>query len=156
VLPYLAHPKRSKLRASDLDRHQTVEFLREHAGEGRLTTEELEERIEQAYAAKTLGELYVVTADLPAEARASGLRRPAEVPADRTRRFRYKLVRQLRRWVTIDVAAVLVWLFTGRGSFWPGFVILASLLLMLFSVTRYLERRYLAGGRYRTSARSWP
>jgi Domain of unknown function (DUF1707) len=151
VLPYLAHPKRASLRASDLERHQTVDFLRQHAGEGRLTTDELEERIEQAYGAKTLGQLAVLTVDLPAEPRAyPGLRRPLEVPADPTRRFRVKLLRQVRRWATLDLAAVLIWFFTDRhGSFWPGYVILLSLLLVLFRVSRYLERRYYArGSRY--------
>lgn len=155
MLPYLAHPKRSKLRASDLDRHETVEFLRQHAGEGRLTTEELEDRIEQAYGAKTLGELAVVTADLPAEPRAAlAFRRPVEVPVDPTRRFRLKLLRQVRRWVTIDIAAILIWVFTGRtGAFWPGYVILASLLLVLFKVSRYLERRYFMADRHRGAQR---
>jgi hypothetical protein len=153
VLPYLAQPKRSKLRASDLDRHQTVEFLRQHAGEGRLTTDELEERIEQAYGAKTLGELAVLTVDLPVEPRASfGLRRPAEVPADPTRRFQVKLIGQVRRWVTFDLAAVVIWLFSGRGPFWPSYVIGLSLLAVLFRVSRYLERRYFIGKRPRYDA----
>ena len=153
MLPYLAHPKRANLRASDLDRHQTVEFLRQHAGEGRLTTDELEERIEQAYAAKTLGQLAVVTVDLPPEPRASYvLRRPAEVPADPARRFRLKLVRQVRRWVTYDLAAIVIWLFTGRGQFWPGYVILLGLLFVLFRVSCYLERRYFVDRRPRYGA----
>jgi len=150
VLPYLAQPKRSKLRASDLDRHQTVEFLSQHAGEGRLTTEELEQRIEQAYAAKTIGDLVAVTADLPADPRAtSALRRPAQISTEPGRRFRYKLVRQVRRWATIDLAAVLTWMFTGQGRFWPAYVILLSLLAVLFRVSRYVERGYFERARRR-------
>jgi hypothetical protein len=154
VLPFLAHPNRAKLRASDLDRHRTVDFLRQHAGEGRLTTDELEDRIEQAYAAKTLGELAVLTVDLPEDPRAAfGLRHPLEVPADPTRRFKVKLLRQVRRWATIDLAAILVWAFSGHnGGFWPGYVILLGLLLILFRVSRYLERRYFAGTRSRYGA----
>ena len=152
MLPYLAHPKRSNLRASDLERHQAVEFLRLHAGEGRLTTEELEDRIEKAYKSKTLGELAALGADLPAEPRAISFRRPAEVPADPTRRFRCKLVRQVRRWATIDLAAVVIWMFTGQGHFWPGYVILLSFLLVFFRVSRYLERRYYARGTRRYGA----
>ena len=151
VLPYLAHPKRANLRASDLERHQAVDFLRQHAGEGRLTTDELEERIEQAYGAKTLGQLAALTADLPAEPRAyPGLRRPLEVPADPNRRFRVKLLRQVRRWATLDLAAILIWFFSGRhGSFWPGYVILLGLLAVLFRVSRQLERHWFAkGSRY--------
>jgi hypothetical protein len=53
------------LRASDAERHRAVEVLRVAAGEGRLTIEELEERIEAAYHAKTLDELDALVADLP-------------------------------------------------------------------------------------------
>ncbi len=148
MLPYLAQPKRSKLRASDLDRHQTVEFLSQHAGEGRLTTEELEDRIEQAYGAKTIGDLVALTADLPADPRAAmTLRGPVQISAEPGRKFRYKLVRQVRRWATIDLAAVLTWMFTGQGRFWPAYVILVSLLAILFRVSRYLERGYLERAR---------
>lgn len=53
------------LRISDADRHDVAERLREAAGEGRIDLDELEERLEQAYAAKTYGHLYPLTADLP-------------------------------------------------------------------------------------------
>jgi hypothetical protein len=53
------------LRASDADREAAVEALRHHASAGRLTVEELDERSEQAYAAKTLKELAELQADLP-------------------------------------------------------------------------------------------
>lgn len=55
----------SRLRVSDADRHRVGELLREAAGEGRLDIEELEERLEAAYAAKTYGDLAPLTADLP-------------------------------------------------------------------------------------------
>jgi hypothetical protein len=55
------------LRASDSDRDRTAEVLRNAAGEGRLTLSELEERLEQTYAAKTYAELALVTSDLPME-----------------------------------------------------------------------------------------
>jgi hypothetical protein len=54
------------LRASDADRERTVVALRHHALAGRLTVEELDERCEQAYAARTLRELAELQADLPA------------------------------------------------------------------------------------------
>ena len=47
-----ADPRRASLRASDADREQFVEALREHHAEGRLTLEELTERTERAYAAR--------------------------------------------------------------------------------------------------------
>lgn len=57
----------SDLRASDADREQTVDFLRRHASEGRLTVDELDERMTQAFAARTVRELAVLRADLPAD-----------------------------------------------------------------------------------------
>jgi DUF1707 SHOCT-like domain len=49
--------QRASLRASDADREQFVEALRQHHAEGRLTLEELTERTGRAYAARTLGDL---------------------------------------------------------------------------------------------------
>jgi hypothetical protein len=53
-------------RASDAEREAVVARLRDAASEGRLTVDELAERIDAAYAAKTHAELEPLTADLPA------------------------------------------------------------------------------------------
>lgn len=55
-----------ELRASHTDRDRVVDVLRIAAGDGRLTAEELDERLEVALSARTLGELAGLTADLPA------------------------------------------------------------------------------------------
>jgi hypothetical protein len=55
-----------ELRVSDADREATVARLRHAGGEGRLTLEELAERVELADAARTRGDLDALTADLPA------------------------------------------------------------------------------------------
>jgi hypothetical protein len=52
-------------RASDSEREAVVARLRHAAGEGRLTVDELDERIDAAYTAKTRAELEPLTADLP-------------------------------------------------------------------------------------------
>lgn len=57
--------RRRLLHASDVDREQVVEQVRVAAGKGRLTIEELGERIEQAYASRTFADLDPITADLP-------------------------------------------------------------------------------------------
>jgi len=57
---------RPELRASHADRDKVVELLRIAAGDGRLTAEELDERLEAALTARTHRELTVLTADLPA------------------------------------------------------------------------------------------
>ena len=61
-----AEVARSELRASHDDRDQVVELLRVAAGDGRLTAEELDERLELAMTARTYGELARLVADLPA------------------------------------------------------------------------------------------
>lgn len=57
--------RRATLRASDADREQIAERLRHAAGEGRIVSDELEERLEAVFAARTYGELDAVVADLP-------------------------------------------------------------------------------------------
>lgn len=52
------------LRASHGDRDRVVDALRVAAGDGRLNAEELDSRVERALAARTLGELAELTADL--------------------------------------------------------------------------------------------
>jgi hypothetical protein len=51
-----------------MDRDRVVELLRVAAGDGRLTPEELDERLEAALTARTYSELAVLTTDLPAAA----------------------------------------------------------------------------------------
>jgi Domain of unknown function (DUF1707) len=53
------------LRASHEDRDRVVEMLRVAAGDGRLSAEELDERLEAALTAQTYGELSALVADLP-------------------------------------------------------------------------------------------
>jgi Domain of unknown function (DUF1707) len=55
-----------QLRASHQDRDRVVELLRVAAGDGRLTPEELDERLESALTARTYAELAALTTDLPA------------------------------------------------------------------------------------------
>jgi hypothetical protein len=63
----------SELRASDAERERVITFLREHALLGRLSDDELEERIGLAYASVTVGDLERLIADLPRSGRpASG------------------------------------------------------------------------------------
>ena len=54
------------VRASHVDRDRVVELLRVAAGDGRLTAEELDERLEAGLTARTYGELAALTTDLPA------------------------------------------------------------------------------------------
>jgi Domain of unknown function (DUF1707) len=70
------------VRVSDADRFRVAEVLREAAGEGRLDLDELDQRLEAAYAAKTYADLVPLTADLPVTGAAQvPTPRPAYPPA---------------------------------------------------------------------------
>jgi hypothetical protein len=80
------------LRISDTDRDGAAEVLREAHAQGRITVDELDERLTSVYAAKTEADLVPVTRDLPAVPVA----RPAAVAPARgriggTARFRMSL-----------------------------------------------------------------
>jgi Domain of unknown function (DUF1707) len=72
-----------QLRASHQDRDRVVEILRVAAGDGRLTAEELDQRLEAALTARTYAELAVLTTDLPAAGSAADL--AAVAPKDMVR-----------------------------------------------------------------------
>ncbi len=100
------------LRASDTERERIIADLRDHAAAGRLTAEELDERVGAAYAAATRRQLAALLADLPAQdlppRAAPGPPRAAGSPAD-----------HLRAYVLVMVALVAIWALTGAGYFWP-------------------------------------
>jgi Domain of unknown function (DUF1707) len=79
--PLDRRPDPAMMRISDADRHQVAEILRQAAGEGRIDIEELDERLEATYQAKTYGELVPITLDLPT---AGGPPRPKPVPRPAT------------------------------------------------------------------------
>jgi hypothetical protein len=54
-----------EMRVSDAEREATAAELREHYASGRLTLDELNERIDKALAAKTRGDLDALMRDLP-------------------------------------------------------------------------------------------
>jgi len=67
-----------ELRASHADRDRIAEQLRVAAGDGRLTMEELDERLEKALSARTGSELAVLVTDLPEVQAGSALAVPAK------------------------------------------------------------------------------
>ena len=73
-----SHPDPSAgLRASDAERERVADALRRHHLDGRLDTDELQERLERCYAARTAGELEPLLADLPGAAPPRTARPPA-------------------------------------------------------------------------------
>ena len=113
-----------EIRASDAEREQVVEQLREHFGAGRLSQEELSARVEAAYGSGTLRDLEVLTLDLP-DAR-QGLR-PAEQrppaprkPQSKARRALWLSFRiHLTVYVLVNVLLIGIWAASGGGYFWP-------------------------------------
>jgi hypothetical protein len=59
------YPPRPELRASDAERERVAAFLRDQSLVGRLTTDELDERLGRAYGAVTVRELDELIVDLP-------------------------------------------------------------------------------------------
>jgi hypothetical protein len=121
------------LRASDAERERTATLLRDHAAAGRLTPEELDERLDSAYAARTVGELEALAHDLPAA---------AESPAAPARRgaldrpgARERALHAIGLVVLINVACSAIWLATGAdGSWWPKWVLLGTALRLAFQL----------------------
>ncbi|HEV7772844.1 MAG TPA: DUF1707 domain-containing protein [Conexibacter sp.] len=121
------------LRASDAERECTATLLRDHAAAGRLTPEELDERLDVAYAARTVGELDALVHDLPAGA---GVLHPARRPARSAQReeARSRLLHVIGIAVLVSAAATAIWLATGAdGSFWPKWLILIGAIRVAFS-----------------------
>jgi hypothetical protein len=81
-----AVPDPQHLRASDADRERIAEKLREAAGDGRLTMDELDERLDAVYAAKTYAELAPITHDLP-DTGAGYVPAPSQSPSGDVRQY---------------------------------------------------------------------
>ncbi|WP_433724788.1 DUF1707 SHOCT-like domain-containing protein [Actinoplanes sp. CA-051413] len=59
------HRDAETLRAADADRHKIADQLKTALDEGRLSLDEYDDRVRQAYAARTYAELLIIVADLP-------------------------------------------------------------------------------------------
>jgi Domain of unknown function (DUF1707) len=115
------------LRASDADREQVIDTLKDAFVEGRLTKDELGARAAQALASRTYAELTAITADIPVglpgwliEARPSA--RPVRTPA------RKPVTRKAIAWATcmIVLAPTVGAAFL---TFYGGFIVLFLLAL---------------------------
>ena len=69
------------MRIGDAERDAAAADLGEHFTAGRLTLEELHERLEAVFAAKTFGQLARIMSDLPGPGRLPGLARLSRHPA---------------------------------------------------------------------------
>ncbi|HWF23984.1 MAG TPA: DUF1707 domain-containing protein [Solirubrobacteraceae bacterium] len=120
------------LRVSDDDRERAAQEIREHYAAGRLTEDELDERVQGAVRAQTLGELSAVRRDLP-RLPPSPARRKAQL-AERRHELRGQLLQEAGGGVAVFVVCAVVWAAAGaHGFFWPLFVALFVLLPLVRS-----------------------
>jgi len=148
------HAAAPQVRASDAERERTATLLRDHAAAGRLTPEELDERLDAAYAARTVGQLEALADDLPDTPPATrGRSRALDRPGARER-----ALHAIGLVVLVNVACNAIWLATGAdGSWWPKWVLLATVLRLAFQLWALLgpgaahdEARLGRGGSQRT------
>lgn len=104
------------MRASDHDRDRVAAALREHHAQGRLDVDEFKDRIEQAYSAKTLGELDALMHDLPEQdlyqlpvpADQRAVNQPPITMGRRVGRVMWKGV--WATWAAVSLINVVIWL----------------------------------------------
>lgn len=136
-----------EMRASDADRDRVAAALREHCAQGRISIDELNERLDGVYGARTFGDLEKVTDDLPEH---DMYERP--VPASRTsmpaRRTSGRPVRPGMRsawagYVTVNLICFVVWLltFVSGGAWYPWFLWVAGPWGAVMLAARFFESR---------------
>jgi Domain of unknown function (DUF1707)/Domain of unknown function (DUF4190) len=95
------------MRAASADRERAVDVLKAGFTEGRLTQEEYNDRMGQAYAARTYGELMALTADLPAGAMPAVWPVPVyQPPATTNSLARASLVLGVAEFFTVGLTAI--------------------------------------------------
>ena len=120
------------VRASDADRERVAIQLRDHAGAGRLTPDELAERLDVVYSARTLAELETVLHDLPGDPPVPELVRRRAIA-------RQALIHRAGGALITDALVVGIWLATGaHGNFWPIWVILFTTIALARDAWRRL------------------
>jgi hypothetical protein len=136
-----------RMRVSDADREQVTARLREHFAEGRLSSEELDERITATLNAKTFGDLRSIMTDLP-EPGPTGPAgpRPGQVPAPWATRpvSRYRRGPRLLPLALLVFFAALIlpgagWVFVGLFKF-ILLVWLIACVAGIFAAARFRRR----------------
>jgi Domain of unknown function (DUF1707) len=120
-------PEPGELRVSDEDRERVVQEIREHFAAGRLSSEELDERVQRVYDARTESELRVLRADLP-QLPATPAAQRAQV-AQRRGQLQRRLAQQSGGALIPFAIATVIWLASGaHGMFWPVWIALVAVI----------------------------
>ena len=119
-----------QLRASDVERDQAAAEIREHFAAGRLSQDELDERVSAVYAARTHGELEALRADLPMLPATKAQMKAAV--AERRAHLRRRVVQQSGGSLGLLAICVFIWLADGaQGQFWPIWVAIPVVLALV-------------------------
>jgi hypothetical protein len=125
----------ARMRASDAERELAAAALREHFAAGRLSAEDLSERLDAVYRATTVSELEDVREDLPQLPAPPGMRR-AELTARRSE-LRRHLLQQAGGALTPFVICTAIWAASGGDSeFWPVWVLIFPLMFVVRNAWR--------------------
>jgi hypothetical protein len=120
----------ANLRASDEQRDRAAAEIREHFAAGRLTDDELNDRVQAAYDARTVGDINALLADLP-KLPATRAQQKAEI-AQRRRDLQRRLLQDAGGGSGAFLICTAIWVASGAsGFFWPLFVALATLIPLL-------------------------
>jgi len=123
------------MRASDAEREHAAEALREHYAAGRITREELDERLEAVYGATTVEELDELRADLPDVPLSTQARR-AEL-AHRQAELRRRMLQHAGGAFTPFLICTAIWAGSGADSpFWPAWLLIFPLVFMVRNAAR--------------------
>jgi hypothetical protein len=123
------------MRASDAEREQAADALREHYAAGRLSAEELSERLDSAYRATTVPELAQVRRDLPDLPPSPEVRR-AELQHRQSELSRH-LVQRAGGAFTPFLICTVVWALSGAsGGFWPAWLLIFPIVYLAQNIWR--------------------
>jgi len=117
----------ASMRASDADRELVRVVLADAYGDGRLTREEYDDRLNTLYGSLTLGELPSLIADLmpsgnpPAE---PAPLHPADLRVRGARKWRRDVEESLAAFLVPSAICTVIWIAVGGGFFWPVFPML--------------------------------
>jgi hypothetical protein len=137
-----------RFRTSDADRDRVAALLRDHFAEGRLTREELDERLTATLSATTFGDLRRVLADLPGPA---PVPRPPHRLAPQAAPLWIARRRGPRMLPLAALALVAVLLIPGAG--WVFLAFFQAVLLL--GLAACLAGIFIAGRFYRRIRRDW-
>ena len=128
------------IRIGDAEREQAVESLGEHLRAGRLTVLEYDERLEQAFAARTEANLVPLFADLPGGSPRSGRAEPSPVRPERRARRTVPVPIRLVVVLLLLAAAAVATVVTVFPAVWL-FPVLFLVLRSRFGPQRHYGRR---------------